>query len=60
MVLASFQAPAWASPRGDEADANEGEPKHEINELQNRLRLTDDPSKQNHLEGKIDVFQKSL
>ncbi|MDP8971931.1 MAG: hypothetical protein M3N45_01855 [Actinomycetota bacterium] len=59
MLLASFQAPAaWAYPRGDEVDPNEGEPKHEINELQNRLHHTDDPSKENHIEGKIDTLQE--
>lgn len=39
-------------------DLSEGEPKHEINELQNWLHHTDDPSKDNHTEGKIDAFQE--
>ncbi len=58
-VVGLVQAPAaWAYQRGDEVDPNEGEPKHEINELQNRLHHTDDPSKENHIEGKIDALQE--
>jgi len=56
MVLASFQAPAFAQER----DPNEGEPKHEINELQNWLHHTEDESKQNYIEDKIDALQEQL
>ena len=58
MVVASFQVPAFAQEDGEQRDPNEGEPKHEINELQNRLHQTEDKSKQNHLEGKIDALQE--
>ncbi len=59
MVLTSFQVPvAFAQEQqNQQRDPNEGEPKHEINELQNRLHHTDNPSKENHLEGKIDALQ---
>jgi hypothetical protein len=54
MVLVSLQTPAAFA---QERNPNEGEPKHEINELQNKLHHTVDPSKENHLEGKIDALQ---
>jgi hypothetical protein len=57
MTFASLQAPA-AFAQEQQRDPNEGEPKHEINELQNRLHQTDDPSKENHLEGTIDALQE--
>jgi hypothetical protein len=41
-------------------DPNEGQPKHEINELQNRLHQTEDKSKENHLENRIDALQDNL
>jgi hypothetical protein len=56
MVLTLLQAPILAQGQ----DPNEGEPKHEIRELKNRLHHTDDPSKQNHIEGRIDVLQGVL
>ena len=64
MVLASLLSPAAFAQEEDgkqqnqQRDPNEGEPKHEINELQNRLQQTDDESKQNHIEGKIDALQE--
>ncbi len=54
VALALFRAPAAFA---QERDPNEGEPKHEIRELKNRLHHTDDPSKQNHLESKIEALQ---
>jgi hypothetical protein len=55
VVLTLLAFPAWA--KKGHYHLNEGEPKHEINELQNKLHRTDDPSKRNHIEGKIDALQ---
>ena len=54
IVLVSLQTPVGAQER----DPNEGEPKHEINELQNRLHHTEDESKRNNIEDRIDNFQE--
>lgn len=58
MVTTTPLAPvAFAQDERQQRDPNEGEPKHEINELQNRLHETEDESKQNHLEGEIDALE---
>lgn len=56
VVVAPVAAIAQEKERGQ--GPNEGEPKHEINELQNRLHQTEDKSKENHLERKIDNLQE--
>ncbi len=57
MVVTSLLTPV-AFAKDQQRDPNEGEPKHEINELQNRLHQTEDRSKQKRLEGKIDALQE--
>lgn len=56
MVVTSLLTPV-AFAQNQQRDPNEGEPKHEINELQNRLHQTEDRSKENHLENRIDALQ---
>ena len=59
MVVASLQTPAaLAQDERQQRGPNEGEPKHEINEIQNRLHQTENNSKQEHREGKIDALQE--
>ncbi len=58
MVTTSLLTPvAFAQEQNQQRDPNEGEPKHEINELQNRLHHTEDESKHNHIEGRIDALE---
>jgi hypothetical protein len=59
-LVTSLQVPAAFAQEEDhlqQRDPNEGQPKHEINELQNKLHHTEDQSKQNHIEGRIDTLQ---
>ena len=61
MVMTTLLAPvafAQEQQQNQQRDCNEGEPKYEINELQNRLHYTDDSSKENHIEGKIDALRE--
>jgi hypothetical protein len=58
-ALAMLLATASPTVAQDRRDPDEGEPRHAINELQNKLHHTDDPSKRNHLEGKIDTLPKT-
>jgi hypothetical protein len=46
-LVTSLQAPAvFAQEQNQQRDPNEGQPKHAINELQNRLHQTEDKNKE--------------